>query len=481
MIQLNQVTIRYPGRTEPALRDVTVILRSGESVCLMGGNGSGKSTLALVLAGVLKPESGEVLIDGQSIDRDKSARMGIVFQNPDNQMVATIVEKELVFSLENLATPQAEMETELERSADEFKLRSLLRSATTRLSGGEQQRVALAAVMITAPPLLILDEPDSFLDAAGRAILRDALAGIRSRHPDLVEVRISQDIETARRYARLIVLDRGVIVADGSPDEILSDTPLLNRCRLVVDEVQISQTTSGIVDWFQANGGGPAEVAFDKVSFGYDSGRMVLQDVDLSISRGQILGVAGPTGSGKTTLGLLLSGIFAPTSGRITGQLNGEGKIGRPCVTMAMQQPERQFFLPTCSAEIAFGPSNVGRPLEVSQIDRLLELVGLPATEFRERDPLSLSIGEQRRLACAVMLGLRKPFVVYDEPTAGLDADGIARFVSLVRRIKAGGGGQVIISHDHRLLAELSDHVLTLDHEGRAVTLDPARFGAQAG
>ena len=466
VITLDQVSVSYTGRTTPALRSVSLTLSAGESVCIMGANGSGKSTLALVLAGVIKPSSGHVryLHD----DKPETPGSGVVFQNPENQMVATQVEKELAFGLENQAAPQARMQAEIEKSSALFGLQSLLGSTTTCLSGGEQQRVALASVMITSPHLLILDEPDAFLDAESRAMLGEALKGIRTRHPDLVEVRVTQDLDAACSFSRLIMLENGEIVADESPEKILGDTVLLRRCRVAVDEASVAPAGRIAPDIARTEPGKiqPDKIVVRGLEFGYAQNRLVLRDLSFSLSRGEVLGVAGPTGSGKTSLGLLLTGILKPQSGAIDWLREEKPLSGGPFATMALQQPERQFFLPTCVKEIAFGPQNNGSALRDSQIDALLDLVGLPSADFRERDPLALSVGEQRRLACAVVLGLSKPFIVFDEPTAALDADGVARFVALVRRIKTSCG-LAVISHDHRLLAGIADRVLVLDRDGR--------------
>jgi energy-coupling factor transporter ATP-binding protein EcfA2 len=432
----------------------------------MGANGSGKSTLALVLAGVLKPSSGHMRLSDS--DEPMTTAPGIVFQNPENQMVASLVEKELAFGLENQAVSQTEMQAEIEKSAALFALQSLLRSTTNRLSGGEQQRVALASVMITLPNLLILDEPDAFLDAESRAMLSEALKGIRSRHPELIEVRVTQDLDVARSFSRLIMLENGEIVADKPPEKILGDTVLLRRCRVVVDEASVAPVGQIAPDIARTEPGKiqPDKIVVRGLEFGYALNRLVLHDLSFSLSRGEVLGVTGPTGSGKTSLGLLLTGILEPQSGAITWLREEKSLSGGPYATMALQQPERQFFLPTCVQEIAFGPENNGTALHESQIDSLLELVGLPPVDFRDRDPFTLSVGEQRRLACAVVLGLHKPFIVFDEPTAGLDADGVARFVTLVRQIRASCG-LVVISHDHELLAAISDRILTLGRDGR--------------
>ncbi|MBI5266986.1 MAG: ATP-binding cassette domain-containing protein [candidate division Zixibacteria bacterium] len=456
MIQLDRLSVTYPGRTTPALHNVSLTLSAGESVCIMGANGSGKSTLALVLAGVLRPSSGQVLFT-----EDGPAGAGIVFQKPENQMVAALVEKELAFGLENQALLQAVMHAEIEKIAASFDLQSLLQSTTSRLSGGEQQRVALASVMITSPNLLMLDEPDSFLDAESRTLLDTALKGIRARQPELIEVRVTQDISVARACSRLILLDGGEVIANDSPEIILNQSDLLRKCRLIVEGASIDPAIPAEQELSELKTTTlqPDKLIVRDLAFEYGPGRPVLRDLSFSLNCGEVLGVAGPTGSGKTSLGLLLAGILEPQSGTIIWARGEEPMVGGPFATMALQQPERQFFLPTCAQEIAFGPANNGHALRASDIDSLLDLVGLPPAAFRDRDPLTLSVGEQRRLACAVVVALDKPFIIFDEPTAGLDSEGVARFVSLIRRIKPTHG-LVVISHDHDLLTRISNRVL---------------------
>jgi energy-coupling factor transport system ATP-binding protein len=460
VIQFENVGFTFPGRTTPAVRDLSFVLASGERVCVAGANGSGKTTLALLLAGLLRPNEGRILLNGKPTERIPHGTAALAFQNPDDQIVASVVEKELSFGLELRRWTQSEMENAISAIASRFGLSHLCRRHIETLSGGEKQKVAIAAITIADSPLLILDEPDSFLDSDGKAALEAAIAGMREKQPGLIEVRIVQEIEIMRRYDRLVVLDDGRITADGNCRELLANRESMLLSRLIVDE--IGPSDAGPLTKLKPDAGQLSRLEVKNLQFCYESGPAIIDNLSFEVKTCEIIGLAGPTGSGKSTLGLLLCGLLSPSAGHITIR-QAEGEIAdEPSVTMALQQPERQFFLPTCSEEIAYGPTNFGHPPTALEIDQFLDLVGLPSGEFRGRDPLTLSVGEQRRLAFAVVVALRRPFIIFDEPTAGLDAPGIARFESIAHHLARAGTGVMVISHDHRLLSRLTDRLIVL-------------------
>jgi energy-coupling factor transporter ATP-binding protein EcfA2 len=201
MIQVEKVSFWYDRNLQPVLNEISLTVNEGESVCIMGANGSGKSTLARILADLLSPAEGQLTITHPNgLPEDSLRQVGILFQNPDNQMVAMVVEKELAFALENQGMPMPEMEERVSEALRSMQITQLRRRLTNELSGGEKQRVALAAVMIQNPPILVLDEPDSFLDEAGRKLLKHELAVLRELTPDLIEIRITQYPHVARTY-----------------------------------------------------------------------------------------------------------------------------------------------------------------------------------------------------------------------------------------------------------------------------------------
>jgi len=469
MITIEDLTYGYPESGPNVLEQLNLTIGQGESVCIMGANGCGKSTLAYILAGLIRGYSGSVMVDGREADeRQVTGKVGILFQNPDNQMVATVVDKEIAFALENLAVDLGEMKQRVAEVARLFKIEHLLKRLTSELSGGEKQRVALASLMVRRPPLLILDEPDSFLDYEGRKILEKELTRIRYDDPRPTEIRITQYPSVAMTYPRLIVLHDGSVLADRPPQEVFSDKTLTARAGLQYHPSVTRGTApeTGLPYHHAQDDSTPHSIHLRNVSYHFSPSSPVLRDISFTIDRGETVGLVGATGVGKSTLGLLLCGIFQPAEGSMD-LVDKNGRIipvqdrsGR--VVGLFQQPERQFFLTSCADEIAFGPKNSGRILTEDEIRSFFDLVGLDADLFAERDPFTLSMGEKRRLAFASVLSLSPSYVVFDEPTCGLDPASVGRFFRLVNELREMGVGQIIISHDGNVLKALANRVLWL-------------------
>lgn len=465
MIRLDNVTYRYRNEDRPVLKDLNLAVKAGETVSVMGANGSGKSTLAKVLAGLIEVDRGRIRVE---TDEDAPLPVGILFQNPDNQMVSVTVEKEIAFALENLGVSQEKMEAMITDTLERFSIGHLRERLNSELSGGEKQRVALAAVMVCSPPILVLDEPDSFLDESGKAILMRQLLNLRRTNPAMIQIHITQYPGIARNYSRLIVLDQGEVVADASPREIFNQKDFCLRTGLLFSgeadrQVLVPAKTNG---YSPIQTDGPHTLVLDKACFSYNENHPVLKNISFQMRRSEIMGVVGPTGSGKSSLGLLLCGLLKPSSGMIK-YLDGRKREIAPDrlvghVSAVFQQPERQFFLPTCAEEISFGPRNVGHPLSDGDIDSQLAMVGLDPGTFTSKDPFTLSGGEKRRLAFAAVLSMRPQFVVFDEPTCGLDQEGVGRFITLVQLLKDQGMGITIISHDGGVIKGLADRILHL-------------------
>ncbi|MCP4684650.1 MAG: ATP-binding cassette domain-containing protein [bacterium] len=483
MVKLENVTYWYRDEGEMVLRNLSLEIRPGEAVCIMGRNGSGKSTLARLIAGLLKPKRGSIAVNGRtSADETSDPDVGILFQNPDNQMIATLVEKEIAFALENQAVPQKQMEKAVSSIAERLGVTHLLPRLTSDLSGGEKQRVALASIMIQRPSVLVLDEPDAFLDEKGRRILQKELRQIHRFNSDLVEMRITQDPSVATTYPRLIVLEAGEVVADGVPNDIMNDPDVVYRAALSFAAFEDRTLTlpAALTD---IKGNGVRRVAqtkLERTAFAYPRTPDVLNQISLQIQSGQILGLVGPTGAGKSSLGLLICGLLQPTAGTIS-YLDGSGESIekehlKGQVAALLQQPERQFFLDNCSKEIAFGPSNLGRQITSEEIDGFFEMAGLDPAQFADRDPFTLSTGEKRRLAFAAVLSMRPSVVVFDEPTAGLDQEGVARFLQLAASLRDNGIAQLVISHDGDVIRQLADRVLYLRAGNDLLALEPREF-----
>ena len=477
MVSLDDVIVSFADSRAPVLDRVSLHIGAGGSVAVMGANGSGKSTLAAVIAGLLKPRAGRVTID--AINRNHTT-VGVLFQNPDNQMVATTVEKEVAFALENSEVPLAIMEAQITATLERFRISHLRTRLTNELSGGEKQRVALASVMVQQPPVLILDEPDSFLDEAGRRALQDELARLHQAQPDLVEIRITQYSAIARRYPRLVVLHRGRVVADGSPPEIFADHSSCVAWGIAMPDT--GRFSSDQPRWIRQT---PriATIAGRNLGFRYGGNQPLLSRLDLDLTAGQCLGIVGPSGAGKSTLAMLACGLLPPDEGTVVCRDAAGGVISwndsRGRVVLIMQQPERQFFLPTCREEVAFGPNNLGQTFAPDQADQMLRLVGLDPGQFSGRDPFTLSEGEKRRLAFAAVLSMAPDVVLFDEPTCALDQEGVARFLHLAQSLKSLGVVLAVITHEGQVLRRVADNILYLRGSGEHELWTTERFFAE--
>ncbi|MBU8933581.1 MAG: ATP-binding cassette domain-containing protein [candidate division Zixibacteria bacterium] len=475
MIRLTDISFVYAGGDTPAIDKLSLEIHAGESVCVMGANGSGKTTLARLLAGLLEPTQGAVRIGHE--ENGPARDVGILFQNPDNQMVAVTVDKEIAFVLENYQVPPDEMDRRVTATLERFGIEHLRRRLTSELSGGEKQRVALASVMVSEPSILILDEPDSFLDQPGRIALEAELSKLRGIDPDMIQVHITQYPSTARQYDRLLVFADGRLVADASPESVFGDRELCGRSGLLLS---ISDFAGYSIPATLEECNGKTDPTVDhielsNVAFTWPGAdKPTLQSLDYTFNTGETTCIVGSSGSGKSTLGLMLCGLNAPTEGEI-GYFDNDGEsiasdliAGR--VSAVLQQPERQFFLPTCAEEVAFGPQNFNRPLDAEGVAQLLNMIGLDAEAFSERDPFRLSGGEKRRLAFVAVLSIMPQIIVLDEPTCGLDLEGVGRFVALARALHQRGKGLVVITHDGDLLHALADRILQLNGDGDGQT-----------
>src|SRR5215204_721627 len=236
-VSCQKVSFSYPGSTRPALSDVSFELQTGEYVGVVGPNGGGKSTLVRLLNGLLKPDSGRVLISGHDPATEPfevRKHLGVLFQNPENGLVAPFVEDDVAFGLENLGVPRDEMRERVSRAIRAVGLEGYERREPSTLSGGEKQRVALAGLLAVEPQILLLDEPTSMLDAAGRREVLERLEALRAGKTIL---HVTHHLEELAGADRILVLNEGDLVADETPERLFSDAALLRENRLVLPVV----------------------------------------------------------------------------------------------------------------------------------------------------------------------------------------------------------------------------------------------------
>lgn len=519
MIKLENATYYYPiaeGKVIFALQGINLELKAGEYIAVIGPNGSGKTTLARLLNGLLLPASGEVLVDGlnSKVKKDLSLirqKVGMVFQNPENQIITTSVEREIAFGLENLNLPSEEIREKVEWALSAFHLWEYKNTAPHFLSGGEKQRLAIASVLAMRPKYLILDEPTSLLDPEGRQMF-NLLVKKLVADGKVTIINITQFPEEALLAERLLVLNQGKILMDDSPEKVFEDDTRLKEIGLSspraleivnglkrrgmsfkkkisnVDELiqellsrpgvnyslPMIQRKIGQEEQPKPEAIGNPQVEVEKVSFDYNqtsgSPKVALEKIDLKSKRGEFVGLIGPTGSGKTTLAQLLDGLLFASSGLIRVEsLEIKEKASylkkiRQKIGLVFQFPEKQLFEETVYEDIAFGPKNLGLGKDAidARVRKSLEIVGLDSSIFAQRSPFSLSSGEQRRVAIAGILALESEILILDEPTAGLDFDGIHRIKKILLELSSMGVTIILISHNLELMAEVCKRIIYL-------------------
>ena len=501
-IRLSHVSLVYEGGVV-ALDDVSLEVARGERICVLGANGSGKSTLASVICGLLAPDAGEVELVSELVCSDgrpdleayRRARrnLGLVFQNPDDQIVTSVVEDDVAFGPENLGLPREEIASRVARELHRVALDDYAAADPSRLSGGQKQRVAIAGALAMEPDVLVLDEPGSLLDVRGRSAILRVMGRLAKAGTTLVHV--THFMEEAVEADRVIVLDRGRIVLEGTPDEVFAHgTELLELGLEVPFAARLSQRlglpwTCSEKDVVDAIAGVPFGdrtllghrpdvpkascpqmghlISVEHASFSYSGRAQALDDVSLEVAPGVSTAIIGQTGSGKSTLLRLLCGLEVPDSGRVVVAGNDTStkrgrKAVRGVVGYVMQHPERQLFAETVEKDVAFGPRNLRLSAdEVSRrVNRALELVGLAGK--REASPFQLSGGQRRLCALAGILAMEPEVLILDEPTAGLDPRGRAMLRRVLVRLRERGITLVQVTHSMEDAARC-DRVVALD------------------
>jgi energy-coupling factor transporter ATP-binding protein EcfA2 len=460
-VQLRGFGWRHAGRRAWAVRGLDLQVRHGERVLLLGPSGAGKSTLLAALAGLLPEDSGEsegtIEIDGLD-PRKARDRVGILFQDPQTQLVMARSGDDVAFGLENRGVPAADIWPRVSDALTRVGFPYPIDRATSALSGGEAQRLALAGVIALRPGLLLLDEPTANLDPPGAELVRSALSRVAG--PDttmiIVEHRVAEALPLVDRV--VVIEPGGGVRADGPPGPIfaafgdkLADegvwvpgfraTPRKATVAATDDLVRAEQVTVPMRL--------PAEVS-------------------LTARAGEVLAVTGPNGAGKSTLALLLGGLLAPGSGRITGfgdkrpphRWRARTLTGR--IGSVFQNPEHQFVTTRVADELALGPRRLGRsPAEIQRIvDELLQRLRLE--KLAAANPYTLSGGEARRLSVATALATAPRLLVLDEPTFGQDRRTWLELVALLAELRAEGHGVVAVTHDEDFVRTLADRTQTL-------------------
>lgn len=549
MIWAEQVRFQYKKRdvdgnviaTEEILKGVDITIKKGEFIALLGRNGSGKTTFSKQLNAILRPSEGTVTVDEMGTkDADKlyeiRQRVGMVFQNPDNQMVAANVEEEVAFGPENLGMESDTIVARVKQALEQVRMWKRRKTAPNHLSGGQKQRIAIAGILAMHPDYIVLDEPTAMLDPKGRKEVMEALQRL-NQEQEMTVILITHDMEEAALASRVILLADGQMRFDGRPEKFFGadallaemgmEAPLSYRVRKLIDsdvfekkigDARVEEATidkrekvaeydktgreweasSELVDK-KKNKKAEAEtdeknqdlLSLQHVSYIYSPGtayeKVALDDVNLSLGKGEIVGLAGHTGSGKSTMIQLLNGLLKPTSGTVTFEgkdIHAKGYSGnylRSKVGMVFQYPEHQMICDTVWEDVAFGPGKQGLTGEAceTRVEEALRFVDLPE-KYYQASPLQLSGGQKRRVAIAGVLAMHPEYIILDEPAAGLDAAGKREIFDRIRRMSREQGiGVLLVSHSMEDLAEYADRIIVLDDGKKILDDRPAQVFAE--
>ncbi len=563
MIECRGVSFSYDGAA-PALDGVDLNIEDGEFFCILGGNGSGKSTFAKHLNALLQPDAGTVRVNGMDASDpelvyDIRSTAGMVFQNPDDQLVATLVEDDVAFGPENLGVPSAQIARRVREALKGVGLVGFERHETHALSGGQKQRVALAGVLAMEPRVLILDEASSMLDPRGRKGLMKACRALHDR--GMTIVMITHFMEEAAEADRVAVFRAGRVAMLGTPEEILTRADELAQLNLdmpascclgrelrekgvrvcaqvreadMVAEIaqayaersgtdiaeQSSASDSHVLDngSSAADGIGTSEpvIEISHLSHSYSlsarerrrwrkrsttadasskqalwgndpNSPWALRDVTLTVRRGEFLGLAGHTGSGKSTLVQHLNGLIRPQEGSVCAlgldlSNKKDAAAVKAKVGVVFQYPERQLFAETVAQDVAFGPRNLGLPQDevARRVASSLARVGLDLAAIGDKSPFELSGGQQRRVAFAGVLAMEPEVLVLDEPMAGLDPAARRDFLGLIDRLHREGLTVVMVSHSMDDLANCCDRIVVMNEGAVFAEGTPAQVFAHA-
>ncbi len=512
ILRLENVHFQYQREGEEtvqALKGVELTVEPGEYVVILGHNGSGKSTLAKHLNALLVPTEGDVWVNGWNTrDRDRlqsiRSTVGMVFQSPDNQIVATVVEEDVAFGPENLGLPHEEIVRRVDWALDVVGMSEFRHRPPHRLSGGQKQRVAIAGMLAMRPQVLVLDESTAMLDPIGRQEVLE-LAHRLNREEGVTIVAITHFMEEAVDADRIVIMADGRVQLEGSPREVFIRTealqalhmepPLVTRLALTLRQINpqfpgdlltLDELTAALKAHWRGNApvlldarkvdSSPqgAIIRYEDVGRYYMRGTPLevkaIEHVNMHVSRGEILGVIGHTGSGKSTIIQHANALIRPHEGRVlvfdkdTRDEKTDARALRRRVGLVFQQPERQLFERFVGDDVAFGPRNLGLSREEvrERVRRAMAVVGLGFDEFKDRMTFSLSGGEMRRVALAGILALEPEVLVLDEPTAGLDPEGRAQLIERLLSWREQGETLVMVSHNMDNLAELADRLYVI-------------------
>lgn len=506
-IEFRGVSFRYEGSQSFALQDIDFRVSPGEIILISGPAGSGKTTLCSCINGLIPHYhegelSGEVLVRGYNTRRARigglSSLVGLVFQDPESQLVTASVGDEVAFGPENLGVAREEINQRVAAALEATRLKGYEERDPHSLSGGEQQACVIASIYAMHPEIYVMDEPMANLDPVGRAqVLQLVVDVAKQRGKTLIVVEHALE-EVLPLVDRVVLLHRGRIVRDGPVTEVMQAGDLagvFTRPAIVRLAERAGITDSilkpeafyaalqsryvlGTLPWKEGaptppNPAAPA-IEIKGLSYSYDGRQAALDGVDLRVGEGELVAILGRNGSGKTTLVRHVIGLLQPRSGRVT--VLGKDVSNTPTHELAQdvgfcfQNPNHQIVSFTVRDEMAFGlkAHNIDPAEHDGRIREGLATVGM--LDSLGAEVFDLGKGQKQRLALASVLTLRPRILIIDEPTTGQDPQMALEIFEIIQRLNQAGTTILIITHKVDYAAAYAQRVVVMGY-GR-VTFD---------
>ena len=522
IVEVEDLTYTYPNMSTPALRNINLRIAKGEFVLLTGPSGCGKTTFCRCLNGLIPhfysgDMKGTVNIAGLSTKDHPTYQLakyvGLIFQNPDNQIFALTVEKDIAFGLENLGQSKEKMRNEIDWSIKLAGITNLKERGTHELSGGQKQRLTIASVLAMHPEVIVMDEPTAFLDPVGAEKIFKVLHNLNREH-GITIILIEHRMDLSVKYCtRIIVFDNGQMVNDGSPRDIFTadETRLLGvgiprmvelgrRLRQKGLEIKIplnaEEAYQELIPYLTENSSQKVKndlpdldgivgeynyspvIQLEDVSFSYSAIVEALRNVSLTVNKGEYVAIMGENGAGKTTLVKHFNGLLKPKKGRVL--IDSEDITQKSIAMMArkvglvFQNPDDQLFAEDVEEEIGFALHNFGYDDKVIK-DRVEWAVNLlDIQRYLKSSPFILSGGERKRVALASVLAWNPEVLVLDEPTVGQDYGQKERLKHFLVQLRTQGKTVVIVTHDVEFVA-MSQPRIVLMAQGRIVADGPTK------